>query len=211
MTTHLAPCGAEFDTAEDARSHELLCDQCAGATEPQACILPAGADADDCTTHDHDEPDRYTRYIVLTVTGPDSIDDDLHQLAGDLADVARHWKGYGYSVEAEDRDGREVIDAEFAQDWQDAADDGNGDPQTYPVPRAVTRDRDALDALAAALGTPPNWDGGADYLDTVANIVGSVRPHPGAYEDGYREVFKAETGRDLPAAFDRTDEFADEA
>lgn len=28
-----APCGADFDTADDARNHEALCDQCAGATE----------------------------------------------------------------------------------------------------------------------------------------------------------------------------------
>ena len=28
-----APCGADFDTEQDARDHEALCDQCAGATE----------------------------------------------------------------------------------------------------------------------------------------------------------------------------------
>ena len=31
--TFTAPCGAEFDTASDARDHAALCDQCDGATE----------------------------------------------------------------------------------------------------------------------------------------------------------------------------------
>ena len=31
--TYTAPCGAVFDTQSDARDHEALCDQCAGATE----------------------------------------------------------------------------------------------------------------------------------------------------------------------------------
>lgn len=53
-TAYTSDCGIEFSSAEATRSHELLCDQCAGATEPQACILPAGADADDCTTHEHE-------------------------------------------------------------------------------------------------------------------------------------------------------------
>lgn len=36
QTGHEAPCGETFDTAADARSHELTCGACAGAREARS-------------------------------------------------------------------------------------------------------------------------------------------------------------------------------
>ena len=106
MTKHIAPCGTEFDTPEDARSHELLCDQCAGATERRcahcgAHVSPEGAgvwlDAmddshcDESATGHHEAevvalPSGVTRYLLDEVDLPDGsvpgTADPEHAFAG---------------------------------------------------------------------------------------------------------------------------------
>lgn len=49
-------------------------------------------------------------------------------------------------------------------------------------------DDDAMDQVALMLGTSPEWDSPSDYLEDIANLVGtSGRPHPGdADPDEYR-------------------------
>lgn len=124
------------------------------------------------------KPDTYTRYIVLTVDGPlGGIDDDLHQLVRDLADVARHWNGRGYAVHAEDRDGRDVIDAEFAQDWQDMLDADGADQQPrfgYPIP--------AFLKSVAALGDADDMRED-DRTDTLDGIITWARDYTGLSDE----------------------------
>jgi len=44
-----------------------------------------------------------------------------------------------------------------------------------------SRDRAALNSMAEMLGVPDHWNGSADYLEEVAELIGSTgRPHPGA-------------------------------
>lgn len=78
-----------------------------------------------------------------------------------------------------------------------------GDVVTIPADEhaALVADRLTVDHLAALLGTTPNWDGGADYLDSVASIM-TVSNRP-SVADGdqawsYREQFQLATGRELP-------------
>lgn len=63
----------------------------------------------------------------------------------------------------------------------------------------LTEDTDVLDKIAALLGSPEDWDGAADFLEDIANLIGTVRPHPGDNPAGdYAEAFEAETGRKMP-------------
>lgn len=56
--THEAPCGDAFYTAADAKGHELLCDQCAGATEAAAvCPECDNGKHGNCTEWAYDEHD----------------------------------------------------------------------------------------------------------------------------------------------------------
>lgn len=68
-------------------------------------------------------------------------------------------------------------------------------------------DQEALDAIAAYLGTQESWNGG-DVCEFVANVIGRTgRPHPGSdLRVGgaavYGDAFKRITGRDIPAEYD---------
>ena len=60
-----------------------------------------------------------------------------------------------------------------------------------------------VDALATMLGTADEWRSAADYLEAIADLVGQVRPHPGASDGAvYAVCFRQATGRDVVAAFD---------
>lgn len=63
-------------------------------------------------------------------------------------------------------------------------------------------DQRAIDAIATTLGTAERWN--ADQLESIANIVGTVRPHPGGEQD-YRPLFSDATGRNVVARYDRGD------
>ncbi len=66
-------------------------------------------------------------------------------------------------------------------------------------------DQDAVDAIATILGTPEDWDGAADFLESIADVIGAVRPHPGQVQNyDYRTAFKTATGRDVPERYDAT-------
>lgn len=68
-------------------------------------------------------------------------------------------------------------------------------PNQYP-------DQYALDCLATLLGTSSEWSSAADYLESVADLVGTVRPHPGNYDaDVYARVFHERTGRTAPESW----------
>lgn len=69
---------------------------------------------------------------------------------------------------------------------------------------ARERDRYALDAIATLLGTAERWN--VEDLETIADVVGKVRPHPGsgAPAKSYANVFNTSMGRDVPRAYDRT-------
>lgn len=67
-------------------------------------------------------------------------------------------------------------------------------------------DQLAVDSIAALLGTNAEWRSAASYLEDIANIVGTVRPHPGDRAATYRQDFREATGRDLPSAWDATDD-----
>lgn len=57
-------------------------------------------------------------------------------------------------------------------------------------------DRGAVDGIASLLGGSPDWD--SSLLESVADIVSHVRPHPGNISaDEYADAFKAATGRDM--------------
>jgi hypothetical protein len=70
--------------------------------------------------------------------------------------------------------------------------------------KTTTADRQALDAIATLLGTSADWSPGSEFLEDIANIIGSVRPHPGDSADTYRSNFHAATGRNVPAKWDFT-------
>lgn len=72
----------------------------------------------------------------------------------------------------------------------------------------ATADRRVLDSIATLLGTSPEWRSAADYLESIANLVGQVRPHPGGHDTAqeYRDVFEHVTGRPVVAAWDSGDE-----
>ncbi|MBN6754336.1 hypothetical protein JRG18_12580 [Kocuria palustris] len=55
-----------------------------------------------------------------------------------------------------------------------------------------------IDGIASLLAAP-EWSG-AQMLEIIAEAIGRVRPHPGAYPDreAYSVVFTNETGRLLP-------------
>jgi hypothetical protein len=60
-----------------------------------------------------------------------------------------------------------------------------------------TEDTRVVDAIATYLGTAERWDG-ADALDVIADLIGEVRPHPGATPVHlYAERFKEATGREV--------------
>lgn len=61
-----------------------------------------------------------------------------------------------------------------------------------------TADRDVVDALATYLGTNETWSG-ADMLEVIAQLIGTVRPHPGDAADTYVQQFATDTGRAAPA------------
>lgn len=68
-------------------------------------------------------------------------------------------------------------------------------------------DEHVVDAIATLLGTSPEWDGAADYLEDIANLIGLVRPHPGDRTPSeYRREFKAATGREVKAGWDGGDD-----
>lgn len=65
----------------------------------------------------------------------------------------------------------------------------------------ITNDTEAIDAIATALGTAESWD--ADTLDTIAEVIGLVRPHPGSgrHFPDYAGYFEAATGRPVPERY----------
>jgi hypothetical protein len=69
-------------------------------------------------------------------------------------------------------------------------------------------DQFVVDALAAYLGTQEEWNG-ADCLEVIADLIGTVRPHPGGESD-YRPIFRKATGRDVPSAWDMGDRTPEE-
>lgn len=69
----------------------------------------------------------------------------------------------------------------------------------------ITTDTDAVDAIATYLGTSPEWSG-ADALDTIADVLGSVRPSVGMDPAEFRRAFRAATGRAVPASFDMAED-----
>src|SRR5699024_253497 len=80
-------------------------------------------------------------------------------------------------------------------DWEHSDDDAVNILQDMAtVLRAAKRDRDALDKIAVGLGTKPEWD--AAELEWIADVVSSVRPHPGDEPD-YETLFAASPGRQL--------------
>lgn len=63
-------------------------------------------------------------------------------------------------------------------------------------------DEQAIDAIATLLGTAPEWESPADYLETIANVIGQVRPHPGDKDPlEYAREFRAATNRDVIPAY----------
>lgn len=49
-----------------------------------------------------------------------------------------------------------------------------------PTTRTPISDQDAITAIARLLGTNPEWDSPADYLEDIANMVAATgRQHPG--------------------------------
>ena len=40
-------------------------------------------------------------------------------------------------------------------------------------------DTNIVNAIALMLGTHREWNSGADFLEDIANLIGSVRQHPG--------------------------------
>jgi hypothetical protein len=66
---------------------------------------------------------------------------------------------------------------------------------------AMLRDERAIDKIATLLGTAEVWR--VDYLEIVADIIGTVRPHPGGNDgNGYAIDFHNATGRDVVAEYD---------
>lgn len=67
-------------------------------------------------------------------------------------------------------------------------------------------DTDVVDAIATYLGTQAEWSG-ADALEVIADLVGTVRPHPGdvPYDEYLAELTKV-TGRPVLANFDMSRE-----
>ena len=65
----------------------------------------------------------------------------------------------------------------------------------YVLPSSVpvATDTEVVDAIATTLGTTSEWN--ADQLETIANLVGWARPHPGDSAPVYREEFLRATGR----------------
>jgi hypothetical protein len=64
----------------------------------------------------------------------------------------------------------------------------------------LVRDQWAIDKIAVGLGTRTEWPG-AETLEWIANVIGTVRPHPGDAAPRYRAEFEAATGRPAPADF----------
>lgn len=61
----------------------------------------------------------------------------------------------------------------------------------------MTTDQQAIDKIADILAEP-EWSG-ADFLEWIADVIGTVRPHPGGYptRKAYAKVFAEATGRDV--------------
>lgn len=54
----------------------------------------------------------------------------------------------------------------------------------------------ALEEIAILLGAAEDWDGAADYLDAIVEIVRSVMPDPGSFKnnDYYRKLEAERSG-----------------
>lgn len=65
----------------------------------------------------------------------------------------------------------------------------------------IANDTDAIDAIATLLGTAEQWDW--EDLETIAGIIGAVRPHPGSgrHHPDYAGFFEAATGRPVPEGY----------
>ncbi len=51
---------------------------------------------------------------------------------------------------------------------------------TAPAPRSTISDELAITRIAEMLGTNPEWDSAADYLESIADIIAATgRQHPG--------------------------------
>lgn len=60
------------------------------------------------------------------------------------------------------------------------------------------RDTYVLDLIAGLLGASDSWNG-ADMLSQIADMIGTVRPHPGNVDaEAYAAIFLATTGRLVP-------------
>lgn len=63
------------------------------------------------------------------------------------------------------------------------------------------RDTATLDHIAGMLGTLETWDGAADLLDSIADLIAVAgRPHPGHFTD-YKFIFAKVTGRQVPVDY----------
>lgn len=73
-------------------------------------------------------------------------------------------------------------------------------------------DTRAVDAIATYLGTREAWSA-ADAVEVIADIIGTVRPHPGHVWDtddlptgqGYLQAFAEATGYPAPGEWDGSD------
>lgn len=82
----------------------------------------------------------------------------------------------------------------------------NNDMGTSPTDQSV------IDAIATYMGTMDRWNP-ADMVETIADLIGQVRPHPGHTWDGdvmtdaetYVYTFGSVTGREAPAKYDMHD------
>jgi hypothetical protein len=74
---------------------------------------------------------------------------------------------------------------------------------TLDAPAPVLSDENCMDRIAVVLGSDPEWNGSADYLEATADLVAAAgRPHPGNTDpDEYARALGAVVaGRQGPAS-----------
>ena len=70
------------------------------------------------------------------------------------------------------------------------------------ITRPLFNDTDVVDAIATYLGTSQEWSG-AECLEVIAELIATVRPHPGDIDDeDYPDAFAAATGRSIREGYD---------
>jgi len=72
---------------------------------------------------------------------------------------------------------------------------------------AARDDRQALDDIAALLGTPETWDGAADFLDSIAAILARTnRPGGSLSGKAWLRAFEEHTGRPYVGGYDLSED-----